>query len=160
MPLEFLNCPGDPRAYEDYVHPSYTYATHNYHGVMGTNRFADDGVLYPDSRVTFGGVTDGLSNTIALGERPNLDDLLYGWWCCGSGRDKTGEGDQLLSTELGLTQGTDSPAHLFHFWSWHPLGANFFFADGHVRFLPYGVSTSVFNHLATRAEGETGQFNY
>ncbi|MEQ8790708.1 MAG: DUF1559 domain-containing protein [Pirellulaceae bacterium] len=159
-PLEVLNCPGDPRSHQDYVGTSYTYSTHNYFGVMGTTRHAEDGVLYRDSRVSYGAIVDGLSNTIAIGERPNIDDLLYGWWCCGSGRDATGEGDSLLSTELGLSVGADSSAHLFHFWSWHPEGTNFFFADGHVRFLRYGTSTSVLNQLATRAGGERNQLAF
>jgi prepilin-type processing-associated H-X9-DG protein len=42
---------------------------------------------------------------------------------------------------------------LFHFWSWHPGGANFVFADGSVHFLPYGAD-DVLPALGTRAGGE------
>jgi prepilin-type N-terminal cleavage/methylation domain-containing protein len=42
-------------------------------------------------------VTDGLSNTLMVGERPPDQDLIYGWWFAGSGYDtqvqpKTGSG--------------------------------------------------------------------
>jgi prepilin-type processing-associated H-X9-DG protein len=42
---------------------------------------------------------------------------------------------------------------LFHFWSWHPGGANFLFTDGSVHFLAYGAD-AVLPALGTRAGGE------
>jgi prepilin-type processing-associated H-X9-DG protein len=42
---------------------------------------------------------------------------------------------------------------LFHFWSWHPGGANFLFADGSVHFLDYGAD-AVLPALGTRAGSE------
>jgi prepilin-type processing-associated H-X9-DG protein len=42
---------------------------------------------------------------------------------------------------------------LFHFWSCHPGGANFLFADGSVHFLTYGAD-AVLPALGTRAGGE------
>lgn len=44
--------------------------------------------------------------------------------------------------------------HMGHYWSLHPLGANFLFADGSVRFLTYEMSPVNFTALATRAGGE------
>src|SRR5262249_53175946 len=41
----------------------------------------------------------------------------------------------------------------FHFWSWHPGGANFVFADGSVRFLSYDVD-DLMPALGTRAGRE------
>jgi prepilin-type N-terminal cleavage/methylation domain-containing protein/prepilin-type processing-associated H-X9-DG protein len=41
----------------------------------------------------------------------------------------------------------------FHFWSYHPGGANFLFADGSVRFLPYSAD-NILPALATRAGAE------
>ena len=43
----------------------------------------------------------------------------------------------------------------YHFWSNHPGGAFFAFADGSVRFLPYAAD-AVLPALATRAGGEVG----
>jgi prepilin-type processing-associated H-X9-DG protein len=42
---------------------------------------------------------------------------------------------------------------LHHFWSQHPGGANWAFADGSVRFLRY-ANASLMPALATRAGGE------
>src|SRR5262245_25032971 len=42
---------------------------------------------------------------------------------------------------------------LFQFWSYHPGGGNFLYADGSVHFLAYGAD-SVLPALATRAGGE------
>jgi prepilin-type N-terminal cleavage/methylation domain-containing protein/prepilin-type processing-associated H-X9-DG protein len=41
----------------------------------------------------------------------------------------------------------------FHYWSWHPGGANFVFADGSVRFLSYATD-DIMAALGTRAGGE------
>jgi prepilin-type processing-associated H-X9-DG protein len=42
----------------------------------------------------------------------------------------------------------------FHFWSLHPGGANFVFADGSVHFLAYSAD-NVLPMMGTRAGGET-----
>ncbi|MBI3408652.1 MAG: DUF1559 domain-containing protein, partial [Planctomycetes bacterium] len=44
--------------------------------------------------------------------------------------------------------------HLGHYWSLHPGGANFVFADGGVRFLTYTMNPVNFLGLATRNGGE------
>lgn len=48
---------------------------------------------------------------------------------------------------------TDNPCDRWHFWSLHPGGANFAFADGSVRFMPYGAK-AIMPALATRDGGE------
>ena len=55
---------------------------------------------------------------------------------------------------MRATRGTDSSIHQYHFWSWHPTGANFAFLDGSVHLLSYNVDLATFNSLATRAAGE------
>jgi prepilin-type N-terminal cleavage/methylation domain-containing protein len=42
----------------------------------------------------------------------------------------------------------------YHFYSNHPNGAFFSFADGSVRFIPYTIKAKLLNALATRASGE------
>ena len=42
---------------------------------------------------------------------------------------------------------------MYHFWSLHPGGANFAFADGSVRFLGYAVSP-ILAQLASRSGGQ------
>ena len=44
---------------------------------------------------------------------------------------------------------------LFHYWSFHPGGANFAFGDASVRFLNYGVTPLVMMALSTKSGGET-----
>jgi prepilin-type processing-associated H-X9-DG protein len=48
----------------------------------------------------------------------------------------------------------DDPCDQVHYWSLHPGGSNFLFADGSVRFLSYDAD-SVLPALATRDGGET-----
>lgn len=47
----------------------------------------------------------------------------------------------------------DNLCDAFHFWSFHSGGANFLFADGSVRFIPY-TANEIMPALATRAGGE------
>ncbi|MFO0803834.1 MAG: H-X9-DG-CTERM domain-containing protein [Gemmataceae bacterium] len=47
----------------------------------------------------------------------------------------------------------ENPCDVNHFWSPHPGGANFAFADGSVRFLSYSADP-IMPALATRAGGE------
>ena len=44
---------------------------------------------------------------------------------------------------------------IYHYWSFHPGGANFAFGDCSVRFLNYGVTPLVMMALSTKAGGET-----
>ena len=48
----------------------------------------------------------------------------------------------------------DNQCDMFHFWSPHPGGAHFAFADGSVRFLAYSAEP-IMAALATRAGGES-----
>jgi prepilin-type processing-associated H-X9-DG protein len=47
----------------------------------------------------------------------------------------------------------ENPCDRFHFWSLHPGGAHFLFADGSVRLLPYSAQPIMVS-LATRSGGE------
>jgi prepilin-type processing-associated H-X9-DG protein len=63
-----------------------------YLGVSGTNLRAMDGTLYWNSKVKFGDITDGLSNTLVAGERPPGATMDYGWWYAGAGQPDLGGG--------------------------------------------------------------------
>ena len=55
----------------------------SYLGVAGTSSNAPvsgDGMLYSGSTVRLVDATDGLSNTLLVGERPASADLFWGWW--------------------------------------------------------------------------------
>jgi prepilin-type N-terminal cleavage/methylation domain-containing protein len=116
-------------------------------------------------------VTDGLSNTLLVGERPPSNDLLFGWWFAGAGFDNTtgsGTGDVVLGGDeekyyqyivttysqdkcpatparVGFMPGTISnDCDYAHFWSLHSGGGNFLLGDASVRFLSYGLDPATF----------------
>jgi prepilin-type N-terminal cleavage/methylation domain-containing protein/prepilin-type processing-associated H-X9-DG protein len=153
----------------------------DYLGVSGTDLTKRDGILFRDSAVRIADVRDGLSNTLLVGERPptSVPRAAFGLWYAGGGQDQeggyssTGSGDVVLGVAEINVRTTysraldscppgpysfgpgrlDNPCDQFHYWSPHPGGANFVFADGSVRFLTYGAA-AVLPALATRAGGE------
>jgi prepilin-type processing-associated H-X9-DG protein len=145
----------------------------SYLGVAGRDAVtARDGMLFQDSTTRLTDVPDGTSNTLFLGERPPSADFQFGWWYAGVGQQFTGSADLVLGArEPNLQRVTvgslcgpgrypfrasrfDDQCGMFHFWSPHPGGANFAFADGSVRFLKYSADP-IMPALATRAGGET-----
>jgi len=165
-------CPSDPLSPSTHLAPisEIVVAFTDYLGVSGTNYATKEGVLFPDSHIRFAEITDGLSNTLLAGERPPSSDFQFGWWYAGIGQKFTGSADMILGVqEVNLLPVTPtscgpgassyspgrpgSPCNMFHFWSYHPGGANFLFADGSVHFLPYSVAP-IMVPLATRAGGE------
>jgi prepilin-type N-terminal cleavage/methylation domain-containing protein/prepilin-type processing-associated H-X9-DG protein len=125
-------------------------------------------------------VSDGLSNTLMVGERPPSADMIFGWWFAGAGYDDSGTADVVLgghdlllykntggfkgtyncthfdaNSKLGLKPGdVNEPCDRSHFWSMHSGGANFLLGDGSVRFLYYGIDDKTFQALCTRNGNE------
>jgi prepilin-type N-terminal cleavage/methylation domain-containing protein/prepilin-type processing-associated H-X9-DG protein len=169
--LEAYGCPSDPRSgslgYPTTIDPQ-GYAFTDYLGVTGVNSRRKDGVLFVDSQVRFADVTDGLSNTLAVGERPPSTNV-FGVWYAGAGQSGDGATDMLLGVReqyfgggLGNCRnrpydyGPGRPTNAcdaLHFWSFHAGGANFLLADGSVHFLPYATAP-LMPALATRSGGE------
>ncbi len=121
---------------------------------IGLWETANDGVLFSNSAVRISDINDGTSQTLMLGERGHVDDNVLGWWCCGYGKEGTGVGDNLLDTELGLTEGGKEAEHRYHFWSCHDQGAQFLLADGSGHFYSYSMDYQLLNDMATRDGGE------
>jgi prepilin-type N-terminal cleavage/methylation domain-containing protein/prepilin-type processing-associated H-X9-DG protein len=169
---KIFHCTSDMRP-GSYVYAGVTYELTSYMGCAGTssnNPISKDGVLYSGSKVRFTDITDGVSNTIAVGERPTTGDMYYGWGFAPYGTG-AGDGDTLLgskdttlavilgdaATNVGFQAprkpGDQAEIDGAHYWSFHTGGANFLFCDGSVRFLSYGAN-SVFPQLCTRNGNE------
>ncbi len=163
-------CPADGRLLfpitDDFgVTAAYT----SYIGIAGTT--TPNGILGPYPGVHFAEITDGLSQTVIVGERPPPASLLAGRWYTASqdstwGMDRGPDGTMFVLSPALLTDPLcigpiysfrygrlDNPCDRYHLWSLHPEGANFTFADGAVRFLDYSTAP-LLPALATRAGGE------
>jgi prepilin-type N-terminal cleavage/methylation domain-containing protein len=141
----------------------------SYHGIAGKLSCDTwDGAL--GRRAT--DITDGLSNTLIVGERPPTPTAERFWfhnylWTINespctlyydsSGDQGPGEGDH----------GTPCPdrtyfspgdlttyCHGNHFWSFHAGGGNWLLCDASVRFMSYTLGTTVIPIMATAAGGE------
>jgi prepilin-type processing-associated H-X9-DG protein/prepilin-type N-terminal cleavage/methylation domain-containing protein len=167
-------CPADDRT----ATPQLTLRTQNtaallsYLGASGSDSAARDGAFYLASKTRFPDVTDGLSSTLLLGERPPAPDFELSWWYAGAGLDAHGTAEMVLGVRernrsrrpehvlycppgpFAFAAGRpDGACDVFHFWSRHPGGANFALCDGSVRFLPYPADP-LLPALATRAAGD------
>jgi prepilin-type N-terminal cleavage/methylation domain-containing protein/prepilin-type processing-associated H-X9-DG protein len=183
--LPLWTCPMDARQLVAQDAGGYRVAFTGVLGVCGTGKGKNDGVIC-NTKVALGGITDGTANTLLVGERPPSADLYFGWWFAGAGYydpattpSQDGTGDVVLGTadvryppalampfNGGLACDTAKyqfqPGRLAdgcdqaHFWSFHPGGANFAFADGSVRFVRYtaGTNPAVMAALGTRAGNE------
>jgi prepilin-type N-terminal cleavage/methylation domain-containing protein/prepilin-type processing-associated H-X9-DG protein len=149
-------------------------------GVNGIDLRTRDGVLFTGSNIAFKDVTDGLSNTLFVGERPPSEDLEFGWWFDGFGQSVGLQGTGSSDTVLGVREINNNTYPLsqcprgpytfmqgelknncdqFHFWSLHAGGANFLFGDASIHFIPYSAA-GILPAMATRANGEPVEFTY
>ena len=167
--LPLFLCSTDVVAQTPWVFGDFTVAYTSYLGVSGLDLHSWDGVLHTDADTTIAGITDGTSNTLTVGERAVSEKRNFGWWYAGWGQAKTGSVDSLLGVrERNEYQDldrcprgpyhfragrSDEPCDAFRYWSNHPGGANFAFADGSVRFLRHEAD-AIMPALATRAGGE------
>jgi prepilin-type N-terminal cleavage/methylation domain-containing protein/prepilin-type processing-associated H-X9-DG protein len=173
--VRLYTCPADARGSSSVVAgpqllgKQLEVAFTDYLGVEGTDQFAQDGALFLDSRVRFGDITDGLSCTAIVGERPPSPNLVLGWWYAGRGQEDDGSADSVLGAReqnvsvfapgcprgpYHFTTGNfNSACDAMHFWSLHGDGAHFLFGDGSVHFLNYSAD-AILPALVTRAGNE------
>jgi len=174
-------CPSDSAFEPTIVIPSLadgsvicSMAASSYVGCVGTVRptckicrDAFDGVFGRNRAIGPADITDGLSDTIAIGERafkwstPALWGVVPGSELIDrliDGRLAAGPGYVLGTTfkdGFNLEEIVDDPRedHTLAeiFGSMHPGGANFAFCDGGVRFIKDSIDPAIMNALSTRA---------
>ncbi|HET6424157.1 MAG TPA: DUF1559 domain-containing protein [Planctomycetaceae bacterium] len=161
--LQTYLCPSAPAP----PWPSPFAPTH-FVGNAGSIPGADDGVMYPLSKLTFRDILDGTSSTFHVGEAAQS----IGGWAAGvadtsSGMDlDVGFGRSVLRwarCSAGCARARINPplsecAHGceqdFQFSSRHPGGAHFQYADGHGGFISENIDENVLRALTTRNGGE------
>ncbi|MCA9126543.1 MAG: DUF1559 domain-containing protein [Planctomycetales bacterium] len=134
-----------------------------------------DGIFTQNKQFGFQNASDGLSNTILLGERQYYDQVFdslpgerirdWGWCWFGA------QGDSFLGTGVpinfqlpsnftsldGAVQQLLYDDRINAFGSMHVGGCNIAVGDGSVHFLSENMSPVVFQALGTRAGGEVAQ---
>jgi prepilin-type N-terminal cleavage/methylation domain-containing protein/prepilin-type processing-associated H-X9-DG protein len=148
-------------------------------GLAGGLGQSGNGLFYRNSRSTFASVTDGLSNTIFVGERSGNHSPSTWTGAVAGGRcpawmatqpptpyspppgpayDNADFGEALVLAHGNATHVPSADFPIFDpdvFYSMHAgQGANFLFGDGSVHFLTSSINPYTFQYLCTIAGGE------
>jgi prepilin-type N-terminal cleavage/methylation domain-containing protein/prepilin-type processing-associated H-X9-DG protein len=138
-----------------------------------------NGPIFRNSRVTFAGVTDGLSNTIVAGEKtPYLADASWvgiipgyrhfaynAFASAGTGGKSINydyasailavhSGPSLYESPLVIHPPNSPLGHTDEMYSLHPGGANILMGDGSVRFVKESINLLTWQSLSSRCGGE------
>ena len=154
----------------------------NYVGVFGIGEpgVNGDGVFYRNSFSGLSDITDGLSQTLCVGERSTNLNLGRGqatwvgavpgasFWSCApnpfepdSGVCVREDGSGMILGHTGEGHGPGDPyGDVNQFLSRHGRGSFFAYCDGHVRFLRNEMDYKVYKALSTRAGGEVVSDDY
>ncbi len=197
-PLKVFFCPSDqmPRTYtatnsETWMYmgaiysssiPVATIAGSNYVGVYGINEpgVNGDGVFFRGSFMPPVAITDGLSQTLCVGERSTNLVQNTGratWvgappganlWSCAPNPYEPDAGTCVMEDGSGSVLGHTGEGHgpgdpwgdVNQFTSRHGHGAHFLFCDGHVRYLRKEINYPTYLALSTRADGEVISQDY
>jgi prepilin-type N-terminal cleavage/methylation domain-containing protein/prepilin-type processing-associated H-X9-DG protein len=122
--------------------------------------------------VSFNDVSDGTSNTVAVGEATtslnvsssNTGDGAFPIWAGGNPNTR-GCGDmyglgstfRIMDSGYELNKNKSTNESMLSFGSQHSGGANFLFCDGSIRFIPDGVNVTIYRAIGTRNGGEVDQ---
>ena len=127
-----------------------------HHDVEAPIAVDNHGVLYLNSHVRFDDITDGLAQTILMGELRSNDPIILSWASgtratlrnTGAGLNsenpltalfagiaQLSEADKQAAAARIIDAGAIPVDFVGGFSSWHPGGGNFAFCDGSVRFI-------------------------
>lgn len=165
-------CPSDPLSNQHHRHAymGFTFAPSNYVGVTGIGWHTSDGAfpLWSHPPRSFRDFTDGLSNTVIVGERPIAVKSYVGPWLAAQdyGFSSIGVREDMsfwgnsdiqvsVSAQLGCGEllykmgDKANPCDQFHFWSYHGACSHFLWGDGAVNSLAYSIDRSLLEALST-----------
>lgn len=165
--IPVLYCPSDPHAgVKTFWNGNREFHVSNYMGISDSTstiywqgyannqdeelgRFGN-GTFYWESRVKFKNISDGLTQTLIVGERGLQASFPYGYAVCSAGYE-----DAWIGMFIGIAQGADDTnAHNAHFWSHHPGGVQFMFADGSVTFMGEETDLRTLRWMVTKSGEE------
>jgi len=180
--LPMVECPSDPRTGQLATQYTPARALTSYCGVTGNDEWNESGFFGSNARngifavyswvdmtsrpPKIASVTDGLSNTLMVGERPPSSDVAWGSWRGSDFNSLLALPNQETSI---VTQANGSacpsPAYFqqdvvtnrcaaMHYWSLHTGGGNWLLGDGSVRFYSYSAGTTILPLMASMNGGE------
>jgi prepilin-type N-terminal cleavage/methylation domain-containing protein len=169
-------CPSDPHTgvitvYTSYHEPLSSGGSNSYTANFGKLKLLNvfpwdsNGPFYQNSKTQFGEITDGLSQTIFLGERSGLfaqapwaGAVTYGTIRTTPGapvyRSMAEPPPVMAMGRIGNKMLNDPNAEPKDFFSAHPGGVPFLLGDGSVRFIRTSTAVDVLQALATRNGGD------
>ena len=113
------------------------------------------GLLFLNSRIRYGDITDGSSHTILVGE--TMVDIIGQGWASGTRASlrNTGDFSQQMNpgTVAALPPTKIDKKFVGGFGSNHQGGAQFCFADGSIRFLTHSIDPVLLKNYGNRADG-------
>jgi prepilin-type N-terminal cleavage/methylation domain-containing protein/prepilin-type processing-associated H-X9-DG protein len=133
-------------------------------------RWANSGVIFPQSRTRFRDIIDGTSNTILLGESSSSrgwsNTMKQGWggiqpWTWGIYwyTDNRRLMIDSKNIQFPINYRGDFGTNHTPYTSFHPGGVHFLLCDGSVRFVSENIDLNLLKAIGTRAGGEViGEF--
>ena len=114
---------------------------------------SDEAVFTFTQSATLRDITDGISQTVVVGER-SCGPFPSAW------AGALPEGEHARARVLGLMDSPPQPAAAIgrenvEFGSYHPAGSQFLLADGSVRMVDVEIDPALFKAICTRGGGET-----